>query len=887
MSEEASEDVTCILASSCPSESEASDSDEPETNSLVQQSLPEDLDSNHSGNTASHGSYISTALLRQDNIHIELSNISVVDDPEHTITTTLLQPSKTETELEDDSNTWLPYSLHRPFLISIICGSILLGILTLFLTWYSSSRYGLGDNNSSQAFMFAWRFLPTTIAVIYGILTTILVIDVRRTEVFARLSRTELSRASSTICFGSRSWWNDPFDAMSKKRHGYRSWALLAASFNNIISFMLISPLSAGLLVPVLTNVPSNAVFQTMNISTDRISQTIDDLADTLIFQTIAGGPLNTSTSAWIGDEYFVQPFWPEDISPQLGASFPIGGKKQSWTRNTIAYKSSLSCSNIPFVSQRTFAAADPLNETFKLNFTTLELGSENECAITITQGVDLPDSILEFGGGWWSSSVAETSNIFSNQPNEPNLVINSTSQCADGSFIFLTATQQPPLPRGYLCSTTVWEAVVPATVTIDNEDTRISVDADAFMQSQRMINTTEFNVSQLWSSFFSNRWQSHFDISDLDWQLGVEYPPTYQGPLLPIAGKVSLNDSVAVLNGISDILQDAQRLQQQWLGQFLLSRNLPLETSSKNRLQGQIIFYAQRLTVVEWIGLTIGILMLLSAAAFAVIMHLTRLNKRYLGLKCDPSSIATTASFVTADHKILALLKGMGKSSEQAISEQLSAIKCRLKNGYLVTQAIPSSGRKSPVKKRFMRRKRTQPIVLRACICVLFLTLLILLVAALVALYRLSQTHKLQKNALVYQWDLNLGKISTTLAPFSIIPTAIAVGVKLWYGAFEETTRRLQPLLSINKHPKSIGHSVAVEYANSPMVFSSYKAFQNFHWILIPIGIGALMTEICEWNSMISDAETDIVSSYNRYVISMEHRSADKNFGYFSCSST
>lgn len=87
-------------------------------------------------------------------------------------------------------------------------------------------------------------------------------------------------------------------------------------------------------------------------------------------------------------------------------------------------------------------------------------------------------------------------------------------------------------------------------------------------------------------------------------------------------------------------------------------------------------------------------------------------------------------------------------------------------------------------------------------------------------------------------------------LAPYSILPTLIAVGVKLWWGAIEEVFKRLQPYATMAKGSVGVSHALTVEYMNSPLLATVAKAVRNSHWLLAVISLGAFGTEICKNDS-------------------------------------
>lgn len=126
----------------------------------------------------------------------------------------------------------------------------------------------------------------------------------------------------------------------------------------------------------------------------------------------------------------------------------------------------------------------------------------------------------------------------------------------------------------------------------------------------------------------------------------------------------------------------------------------------------------------------------------------------------------------------------------------------------------------------------------------------LVALVGAIIALYVVSRRCGLHQQALVHEFDFSLADVAVGLAPYSIIPTLFAVGIKLWYGAIEENMRRLQAFLAMAVRPAPIWRSLLVEYANAPLAFMSSKAVKNSHYMLALVGLGALGTEICQSTS-------------------------------------
>lgn len=162
------------------------------------------------------------------------------------------------------------------------------------------------------------------------------------------------------------------------------------------------------------------------------------------------------------------------------------------------------------------------------------------------------------------------------------------------------------------------------------------------------------------------------------------------------------------------------------------------------------------------------------------------------------------------------------------------------------------------PTKELTSTPQDARPLVLRTWMGPLLFISLAALVGAIVALYVISRRGGLHQRALVHEFDFSLADIAVGLAPYSIIPTLFAVGIKLWYGAIEENLRRLQPFLAMVSRPAPVSRSLLVEYANAPLAFLSFKATKNAHYMLALVGLGALGTEICEYTPTLPSARSE-----------------------------
>lgn len=614
---------------------------------------------------------------------------------------------KIESAHDGSQYLWLPATLHVPYLSTLFAFSITLGVVVLFLTSYSARNHGLGnDHSGSAAILFGWRFSPTLFAVIYSVLTANLLTDVRRTDVFARLSRHRGASASSTILFPSRSWWNDPCDALRKsEKSGHRSWALFFTSIVNIIGFLIISPLSAGLLSPANVDMSQHVSFSQLATNSDVTLEV--NSADQMMFNTITGAVLNESTSVWITTDHFVLPFWPSDFgtSAPLTAAIVTSQAPQQWTGRTTAYKATLDCADVSLKSQRNSTASSlglvsgNSTELKRLDYngTAFELASDDGCSIRLfARSQFLTDSLwLTDGAGWWSDSAANANQALQNTPSSSvgSVLVNATAGCNGRSYISYNepwTNAEPFQIKGHICKTEFFEAEVSANVMLDSK-TIVSFDEDEFVKNQKLMSFAEYELELLQNSFFNSNWSTKFPIPSSQ-NGAVAVTAKFGGPLQAITASVEYNNFPGLLIGSSTLVNDCRKLQQEWLGQ-MLQLSLSLQPSSAvAKMEGQVRITERRIVAVLGIGITIGVLFLISSVCIVAIAYLTRLSKRPLNLQSDPASIAVASSLIANHARTRIVFESADLLSKVAVENQLRGGTYTLKNANLEVAAPHSS---------------------------------------------------------------------------------------------------------------------------------------------------------------------------------------------------
>lgn len=246
----------------------------------------------------------------------------------------------------DPPADWYPFTLRWYFLVVPIFLSLLFGISSICLHFYSRQHDGLGRDDNSSMVLFAWRFLPTLIAVLYTQLTVIIFEDVKRTEPFARLARSPSAGATAygTLLQTPKSWWAISYDIIFKRKlMGKTGWSLIAALIVHVLALIAISPLSSALLATEEVVVTKTFDF-TRSSPAEGIQLPMNITRETYL-RVMASLSRNVSTSAWTSDDSFTFPIWPSSEEQQVGSS--ISSDQNSWQVEATTYSTAYSCSNM------------------------------------------------------------------------------------------------------------------------------------------------------------------------------------------------------------------------------------------------------------------------------------------------------------------------------------------------------------------------------------------------------------------------------------------------------------------------------------------------------------------------------------------------------------
>ena len=153
--------------------------------------------------------------------------------------------------LDPEMPNWKPYSVRWPYLTLLIFLAFAMAGIQEFL--YQLSAYRSQHNDGLLKFtkpkelsygkFFCWKYMPTIIAVTYGVMWQIVDFEVKRLEPFYQLSRPEGALAVESLNRDYLTCWPivAPFKAIK-----YRQWAVLYSSLVYLIAAPVVPVLQSA-----------------------------------------------------------------------------------------------------------------------------------------------------------------------------------------------------------------------------------------------------------------------------------------------------------------------------------------------------------------------------------------------------------------------------------------------------------------------------------------------------------------------------------------------------------------------------------------------------------------------------------------------------------------
>lgn len=591
------------------------------------------------------------------------------------------------------------------------------------------------------------------------------------------------------------------------------------------------------------------------------------DPSQNVYLRTVAHTLQHLETSAWVTNEYAVLPFYPAS-----SATVPLGpiltDRRQQWSAMTTVFKSVMACEPMRFTETSASAYHQPQSKECTINhcidnynytYHSINVSDSNGCDIRVFNSAYddySPGQLLGDGGSWFIAPNF----TFDFRGKDPKAqIINYTEPCLGRELIYASTpwTFENPTPTrsenwtvpysalaknstvlSYSCDTKFYMASTTVSAgTSGNEISRVTVDDEDFRRNQVEISADVFDTKLFQETFMATTWSSLL-YDSLESVAYSDAAPSTGGPLRLLSGVHAL-DFRAML-GDPGVLRRASRVKQRFFGEMLLSAVSSLPASSRRNVTGHLGRTEQRIVVNSAVAITLTVLLLLSGGLFLFLVLTSGLRQRPLNLTADPSSMGVVASLVADNSITRRLLIGTeGLSSEQTTSV-LTTTRHRLSGGELL-----SVGQRHALPPLTKHARSWRPTAIKRRNGLGLLLFVCALLATISALRHRYHQAGLYSRALLFRADFTIKHSTFAVAPYSIVPTFLAVCLGLWWGSLEQTFRRIQPYVSMAKRPTPTSRGPFLSYVSSYLVWGAWKAASHRHWMLALLCLGATLAEI------------------------------------------
>ena len=571
---------------------------------------------------------------------------------------------------------WIPLALRWSFMAVTTALSFILVITVLSLLRYSHENQGLGSEESA---MVGWKFVPTLVAVIYTQMTAMILGAVKRTEPFARMARPieQVPVARYTLLEKSKPWWTTLVHGSQKQRNGgSRSYAAILSCAVFILAILGISPISAALLTS--REAQMQHVVDMHCLSPNKTIPLTPQVERATYLRTTGAILQNYSTSPWVTGEYFISPFWPsEHIESMWAYQAP---NPRIWEMLTPVYRNDFICRALQVQSQ-----VNRYNYTYDRPSTTVQFSSEDGddgCQLNITRDY-LVNTMGPIESAIWTDTrdldkhlMASHSSVNDRCPMHEIVLI--SPPWWGGTFhnyTFNTVTA-----RAYVCRSDHVMATVPVRASSSQAGLEVSFDEGLFNERRTPVGSETFNPMSFRDIYSRAEWASY--VASEHFFIQVE-PEKLDGAASLLGSRYGQNVS-SMIND-PKLLEVAAQMRRYFFAEILRTTlSNPLKTTVES-CSGTQYATSRRVTVNWQVASLLCALLTVSTCGLLALVWFTRLDRRPLNLRRDPSSILGIVDLVNIDSSALWTFKSMNVSTRKAIKADLASTRFATSSNRLV----------------------------------------------------------------------------------------------------------------------------------------------------------------------------------------------------------
>ncbi|KAF1965119.1 hypothetical protein BU23DRAFT_629080 [Bimuria novae-zelandiae CBS 107.79] len=745
----------------------------------------------------------------------------------HSVTSLNKSSGSSGVSKQSKSAEWLPYTLRLSLVWIPTVLSLILGLVVALLYWRSHNNHGLCAESAAVT---GWRFAPTLVAVVWAQLITILFNDIQRTEPFARLARSSenVPPASRTLLERPRQVLTAFAHAFNKKHNGgKRSWIILWASVVLVLSSIVIS-LSSALLASEETQI--QRPFAMTRLMPQKGS-TLQPLVERDTFFRTTGAILkNVTTSPWISDQYTVLPFWPSEsaVSP-WDAQYP--STSQTWEAETMVFRNDMQCSPLELVATDIWSYNNTQMSEMEYRMS-IRLENTAGCTYNLTFNASDASDFNSWEVGSWSELDAYVVGM--------DYALSSANYYYNGHRIKPTYSEKflPNLTvSSYLCKTNHTMAELPVRVSTSTNDFNVDFDVEAFQKAQQTVPPSILNTSGFVKYYTDPEWYTMIPM------LGMNSGKPFSGAMALVATQYEF-DYYKMMND-TKLPETAARLQRRHFGELLRTSLDVRGASQTEAISGSLVVSERRIIVRMEAAATLVALFAFCFFTMLGIIWLSSVRRRPLHLTHEPATVLGAVSLVSSNPSVLSCLRELDQASTGELRAALKSRYFSASHGHL--KEVAGNGElevAEPTPRIPTLAEKESPVWVKIRVLLLLLFYIAVLIIAITVVHKFASDSDLKKGFFIYRLNVDtLGRLGS-FTPFSIIPTALAVLLGLWWNSLDVTFRVLQPYVSMSQAPREISRGAYVSYQSSYWLWATGKATKNRHWLLALVTFGTLLAQ-------------------------------------------
>ena len=265
-------------------------------------------------------------------------------------------------------------------------------------------------------------------------------------------------------------------------------------------------------------------------------------------------------------------------------------------------------------------------------------------------------------------------------------------------------------------------------------------------------------------------------------------------------------------------------------------------------------------------VGIMLAVAMLLSTCMLLLVAFHTRLDRRPLNLLQDPGSLSVMASLISSRPDMRSLFEGTDRASEYAIRHKLSGYVLYLRNGELHAYDMSDVSQLSSECPELwshdnkinlflagvysdaasLETNNWCPKVLQDRILQIFLASIIIIALILAVLFGVFHGKAISHSVLIPGSNLEYtDEVVAALAPYSVIPTFICLGIMLFWASMVKTLRTLQPYISMTRKA-TLSPRNPPSFVNFSLLWTIGSAALNREFLLSLVAVCGILSQVC-----------------------------------------